>query len=58
MVKIRLTYVKNSDEEKKVLKVLKEQFEIISISREYEGRGTSKYCNLYIHVEVGDEDDL
>lgn len=58
MVKIRLTHVKNSDEEKKVLKALKEQFEIISISREYEGRGNSEYCNLYIDVKVGDRDDI
>ncbi len=49
MVKIRLTYVKNSDEEKKVLKVLKEQFEIISISREYEG---VERLNIVIYISM------
>lgn len=47
MVKIRFTYVKNSDEEKKVLKVLKEQFDILNISREYEGR---ERLNIVIYI--------
>lgn len=58
MVKIRMTYVKNSDEEKRILQVLQENFGIINISREYEGRGNSEYCNLYIDVKVGDGDDI
>lgn len=52
MVKVRLTYVADSDEEKAVLDVLKEQFEVINVSREYKGRGGSKYNNIYVDLET------
>lgn len=52
MVKVRLTYVADSNEEKTVLDVLKEQFNVVNVSREYRGRGTSKFNNIYIDLEV------
>ena len=52
MVKVRLTYVQDSDEEKAVLEVLKQQFNVIQVSREYKGRGNSQYSNIYVDVEV------
>lgn len=51
MVKVRLTYVADSDEEKAVLDVLKEQFNVVNVSKEYAGRGGSKYNNIYIDLE-------
>lgn len=52
MVKVRLTYVADSEEEQEILKVLEEQFNVVSVSREYKGRGASKYNNIYIDVEI------
>lgn len=50
MIKIRLTYA--DDEEKDIaIEKIKESFEVLNISREYNGRGTSKYSNIYIDVE-------
>ena len=56
MVKVRLTYVADSNEGKIVLETLKEAFNAINVSKEYAGRGNSKYNNGYIDLEVkGDE---
>lgn len=52
MVKVRLTYVADSNEEKIVLETLKEAFNVINVSKEYTGRGNSKYNNVYIDLEV------
>ena len=51
MVKVRLTYVANSDEEQAVLEVLKKEFNVVNVSREYKGRGTSQYNNIYVDLE-------
>lgn len=49
MIKIRLTY--SDDEEKNIaMEKIKENFEILNISREYKGRGNSRYSNVYIDV--------
>lgn len=49
MIKIRLTYA--DDEEKDIaIKKIKENFEVLNISREYKGRGNSQYSNVYIDV--------
>lgn len=52
MVKVRLTYATGSDEEQQVLDVLKENFNILKVSKEYQGRNGSKFSNIYIDVEV------
>ncbi|XZH90609.1 DUF3970 family protein (plasmid) [Clostridium perfringens] len=47
MIKIRLTYA--DDEEKDIaIEKIKENFEVLNISREYKGRGNSQYSNVYI----------
>jgi len=49
MIKIRLTYA--DDKEKDIaMKKIKENFEVLNISREYKGRGSSQYSNVYIDV--------
>ena len=51
MIKIRLTYA--DDEEKDIaIEKIKENFEVLNISREYKGRGNSQYSNIYIDVDV------
>lgn len=52
MVKVRLTYVQDSKEEQEVLEVLKEQFNVVNVSKEYRGRGNSQYANVYVDVEL------
>lgn len=52
MVKVRLTYVAGSQEEQAVLDVLKEQFNVVNVSKEYAGRGGSKYNNIYVDLET------
>ena len=51
MIKVRLTYVTDSKEEQQVIEVLKEKFNVLQVSKEYKGRGTSQYSNLYIDIE-------
>lgn len=49
MIKIRLTYSDN--EEKKIaIEKIKENFQVLNISREYKGRGDSQYSNIYLDV--------
>ena len=49
MIKIRLTYA--DDEEKNIaMEKIKENFEVLSISRVYKGRENSQYSNVYIDV--------
>lgn len=57
MVKVRLTYVADSNEEKIVLETLKEAFNVINVSKEYKGRGNSKYNNVYIDLEIGEKEE-
>lgn len=57
MVKVRLTYVADSHEGKIVLETLKEAFNVINVSKEYAGRGNSKYNNVYIDLEIGEKEE-
>ena len=51
MIKIRLTYV--DEEEKNIaMEKIKENFEVLNISREYKGRGSSQYSNVYIDANI------
>ena len=51
MIKIRLTYA--DDEEKDIaIEKIKENFEVLNISREYKGRGNSQYSNVYIDANI------
>ena len=52
MFKKPLTYVVDSQEEQQVLDVLKEQFNVLKVSKEYRGRDGSPYSNIYIDLEV------
>lgn len=56
MVKVRLTYVADSNEEQAVLEVLKQNFNVVNVSREYKGRGASKFNNIYIELETDKEE--
>lgn len=49
MIKIRLTY-SNEEEKDLAIEKIKENFEVINISKEYKGRGNSQYSNVYIDV--------
>lgn len=52
MLKIRITYNKNNKEElEKAIEKLEKEFEILNKSRVYQGRGESKYNNIYLDVE-------
>ena len=51
MIKIRLTYA--DDKEKNIaIKKIKDNFEVLNISREYKCRGNSQYSNVYIDVDI------
>ena len=53
MIKIRLTYSDN--EEKKIaIEKIKENFQVLNISKEYKGRGDSQYSNIYIDVNIAE----
>lgn len=50
MLKIRITYADKSELDKAIEK-LKKEFRVLSISKEYKGRGRSLYSNVYLDVE-------
>lgn len=52
MLKIRITYNRDNKEElDKAIEKLEKEFEILNKSRIYEGRGQTKYNNVYLDVE-------
>lgn len=54
MLKVRITFVddkKGNEELKNTLYKLEQEFDIISKSKIYKGRGTSKYSNIYLDLE-------
>ena len=54
MLKIRVTFVdkeEGRDELKNIEKNLNKDYEIISKSKIYPGRGESKYSNIYFDIE-------
>lgn len=51
MLKLRITFDRNNPEElNEAIEKLKESFDVIQISKVYEGRGESRYSNVYIDV--------
>ena len=51
MLKFRITFDKNNPEElNEAIEKLKENFDVIQVSKVYEGRGESRYSNVYIDV--------
>ena len=53
MLKIRITYNRERPEEiEKAIKELEKNFDIISQSQSYKGRGKSKYSSIYLDVEI------
>ena len=51
MLKLRITFDRNNPEElNEAIEKLKENFDVIQISKVYEGRGESRYSNVYIDV--------
>lgn len=50
MLKIRITFTDQS-ELNNAIKKLQKEFNILSISKVYKGRGYSKYSNVYLDVE-------
>ena len=51
MLKLRITFDKNNPEElNEAIEKLKESFDVIQVSKVYEGRGESRYSNVYIDV--------
>lgn len=52
MLKIRITYNKDNKKElDKAIEKLEKEFNILNKSRIYEGRGQTKYNNIYLDVE-------
>lgn len=52
MLKIRITYSREDEKElERALKKIEEEFNVLSKSKSYRGRGESKYNNVYIDVE-------
>lgn len=52
MLKIRITYNRDNKEElDRAIDKLEKDFEILNKSRVYEGRGESKYNNIYLDVD-------
>lgn len=57
MIKIRLTYA--DDKEKNIaIKKIKENFEVLNISKEYPGQRNNKYSNIYIDAINIEEDKI
>lgn len=53
MLKLRITYQNDKPHElQEALNIIEQQFDIVSRSREYKGRGLSKYNNVYLDVEI------
>lgn len=53
MLKIRLTYKQEQDAElQETLEIINSNFNVLNQSREYKGRGKSKYSNVYIDVDL------
>ena len=50
MLKIRITYADKKELEI-ALEKIKKEFNVLNISKEYRGRGTSAYSNIYVDVE-------
>jgi hypothetical protein len=56
MVKIRLTYNRENIEEiEKTINIIESKFKILNKSKIYENRGKSLYNNIYIDVEIKEE---
>lgn len=55
MLKMRITFVDNEKgraELDSAVEKLEKEFEVISVSDTYKGRGKSQYSNVYLDVEV------
>ncbi|MCX0413105.1 hypothetical protein [Clostridium perfringens] len=55
MIKMRLTFVNDKDGRKEcdeVLKGIVKMYKVVNVSKYYKGRGSSKYSNLYIDLEL------
>lgn len=50
MLKFRITYADKTELDK-ALKKLETEFNILSISKPYKGRGKSQYSNIYLDIE-------
>ena len=51
MLKLRITFDKNNPGElNEAIEKLKENFDVIQVSKVYEGRGGSRYNNIYIDI--------
>ena len=52
MLKIRITYsIEDEKELEKALEKIEKEFNVLSKSKSYRGRGESKYNNIYVDVE-------
>ena len=50
-MKVRITFIEGTGEEKGLIEFLYLMFDIKSISKIYRGRGSSKYSNIYIELD-------
>lgn len=58
MLKVRVTFVDNDEGREELMnieKTLNKDYEIISKSKIYKGRGESKYSNIYFDIEKMEE---
>lgn len=54
MLKFRITY-SSEKELQKAIEKLEAEFNVLSISKPYKGRGKSKYSNVYLDIEVKED---
>lgn len=55
MLKFRITYSSEKELQKSIEK-LEAEFNVLSISKPYKGRGKSKYSNVYLDIEVKEDE--
>ena len=51
MLKLRITYLDETEKEE-AIKNIEKMFKVLNVSRVYPGRGSSKFSNVYIDVEL------
>lgn len=55
MIKVRLTFVdtpKGCSELAGAIKILNDNYIVLNQSKVYKGRGTTKYSNIYLDIEL------
>lgn len=54
MLKVRITYTNDTQGQKekdKLIKAIENNNRVLEVSKEYKGRGTSKFNNIYLTID-------